>query len=144
MSRKASRLRKVVALAEREEQNECLEMKRAQQTLDQAVDRLNELKTYRRKYQSEPTLKGSVGAVRWQDYQRFLARLNLAIESQNQFVTTHSQALEVHRRRWQERHKRVGLLEKIMHRYLKAELQRDERSMQKALDELQPAAKSFD
>jgi flagellar FliJ protein len=102
------------------------------------------LETYRRKYRSGPTLKSSVGAIRWQDYQRFLARLNQAVESQNQFVTTHARTLEVHRRRWQEKHKRVGLLEKIMQRYIQAEAQRDQRSMQKALDELQPAAKSFD
>jgi flagellar FliJ protein len=144
MDRKASRLRKVVALAEREEQNECLEMKKVQQALDQAVDRLHELKTYRQKYQSEPKLKGSVGAVQWQDYQWFLDRLNQAVESQNHFVTAHTRTLEMHRRRWQEKHKRVGLLEKIMQRYLKGEAQRDRRSMQKALDELQPAAKSFD
>jgi flagellar FliJ protein len=144
VDRKASRLRKVVALAEREEQSECLEMKKVQQALDQAVDRLHELQTYRRKYQSEPKLKGSVGAVQWQDYQRFLTRLNQAVESQNHFVTTHSRTLEMHRRRWQEKHKRVGLLEKIMRRYLQAEAERDQRSMQKALDELQPAAKSFD
>jgi hypothetical protein len=31
-----------------------------------------------------------------------------------------------------------------MQRYIQAEAQRDQRSMQKALDELQPAAKSFD
>jgi flagellar FliJ protein len=144
MDRKANRLRHVVALAERDEQNECLEMKKVQQALDQAVDRLNELETYRRKYRSGPTLKSSVGAIRWQDYQRFLARLNQAVESQNQFVTTHVRTLEVHRRRWQEKHQRVGLLEKIVQRYIQAEAQRDQRSMQKALDELQPAAKSFD
>jgi flagellar protein FliJ len=144
MQRKATRLRKVVAIAELEEQNECIEMKKIQRTLDQAVERLNELTSYRRKYQSEPALKGSVGAGRWQDYQRFLARLNQAVESQNEFVNSHEQVLEAHRRRWQEKHKRVDLLEKIMQRYIQAEAQRDERSMQKALDELQPASRSFE
>lgn len=143
MERKVNRLKKVVALAEMEEQHECIEMKKVQQTLDQAVDRLHELTSYRRKYQSEPHFKGSVGAVRWQDYQRFLARLNQAVDSQSEFVSNNQQMLEVHRRRWQEKHKRVGLLEQIVQRYIKAEASRDERSMQKALDELQPAAKSF-
>ena len=144
MDKKAARLKKIVALAELEEQNECIEMKRVQQTLDQAVDRLAELDSYRRKYQADPPINGSIGAVRWQDYQRFLARLNKAVDSQNEFVNSNEQVLEAHRRRWQEKHKRVSLLEQIMQRYLKAEADRDERLMQKALDEMQPAAKSFE
>jgi flagellar FliJ protein len=144
MNRKATQLRKVVALAELDEQNECLELKKVQQALDQAVDRLVELRSYRHKYQSEPRFNGSVGAGRWQDYQRFLSRLNQAVDAQSKYVTTHERTLEIHRRRWQEKHKRVGLLGKIMQRYTRAEAQRDERSMQKALDDLQPAARSFD
>jgi flagellar FliJ protein len=144
VNRKSNRLRKVVALAERDEQSECLEMKKIQQALDQAVDRLNELQNYRRKYQSEPKIPGSVGAVRWQDYQRFLNRLNQAVDSQRQFVTTQTRTLDMHRRRWQEKHKRVEMLEKIVQRYARAESLHDERSMQKALDDLQPAARSFD
>lgn len=144
MDRKVSRLRKVVALAELEEQNESIEMKKAQRALDQAIDRLDELTSYRRKYQSDPKFKGTVGAVRWQDYQRFLTRLNQAVESQHEFVNGRRQALEAHRLRWQEKHKRVSLLEKIMQRYLRAEAARDEKLMQKALDDLQPVARLFD
>jgi len=143
MDKKANRLRKVVALAELEEQKECIEMKKVQQAYDHAVERLDQLTSHRLKYQSESQLNGNVGAVRWQDYQRFLSRLNQAVDSQSQFVNSSEQMLEAHRRRWQQKHKRVGLLEEIVQRYLKAEASRDERSMQKALDDMQPTAKSF-
>ena len=142
--KRARRLDKVVTLAELEERRECLEMRRAQHALDQAVGRLEDLLSYRRGYETTPMPFGSVAAVRWQDYRRFLSRLDEAVESQNRLVLSRRQLLEAHRRRWQEKRKRVGLLGQIRERYRRAEAERDERRMQKLLDDLKPMESLFD
>ena len=144
MNKRTKRLRKVVALAAVEEQQECIGMKKVQRALDQAVGRLDELTAYQKKYESEPLPEGSIGAARWHDYQRFLARLNQAVAQQQQQVNNSEQTLEAHRRRWQQKRKRSGMLEQIMERYRKAEVSRDEQRMQKALDDIQPMEKLFD
>jgi flagellar protein FliJ len=142
--KRARRLDKVVTLAELEERRECLEMKKVQQALDQAIGRLDDLLSYRRGYEARPMPFGSVAAVRWQDYQRFLSRLDEAVDSQNRVVLNKQQLLEAHRRRWQDKRKRLGMLGQIRDRYRRAEAERDERQIQKVLDDLKPMERLFD
>jgi flagellar FliJ protein len=144
MEQRSKRLKKIVVLAEIEEQQACIGMRKTQRALDEAVNRLDELSAYQNRYQSAPLPSGSVGAARWQDYQQFLSRLGEAIKHQQQLVSNSQQALDVHRRRWQEKRKRVGMLEQIMQRYRKAEEVRDERLMQKAIDDLPPSENLFE
>lgn len=143
-NRRSSRLDKVVTLAELEERRERAEMKKVQQALDQAIGRLEDLLSYRRGYEARRIPLGSVVAVRWQDYQRFLSRLDQAVDSQHQLVLSQKQLLDAHRRRWQEKRKRVGMLGQIKERYRRAEAERDERRMQKVLDDLKPMESLFD
>jgi flagellar FliJ protein len=138
------RIDKVVTLAELEEQRECIEMKKVQKSLDQAVVRLEDLLSYRRGYEATPMPFGAVAAVRWQDYQRFLLRLDQAVDSQNRLVLDKRQLLDAHRRRWQEKRKRAGMLGEIRERYRRAEAVRDERQIQKLLDDLKPMEHLFE
>jgi flagellar FliJ protein len=144
MDKRAERLRKIITLAVLEERNVCLELKKAQRQLDTAADRLEELATHQRRYRSTPLPNGSVGAMRWHDYQRFLARLSEAIRVQTEQVRNGEQLLAGHRRRWREKRKRVETLEQIRERYLKAESERDDTQMQKTLDDLKPMEDIFD
>jgi flagellar protein FliJ len=144
MDKRVKRLDRIVTLAELEERHECLELRRVQQSLDQAAHTLEDLLSYRRNYEHGPISFSSVAAVRWQDYRRFLSRLDQAVVSQNELVSSRQQLLRVHQRRWQEKRRRVGVLDEIRQRYLRAAAERDERLMQKALDDLKPMEKIFE
>lgn len=119
-----------------EEQAECLELKKIQQNLDSAVGQLRELSSHQQRYDAGPLPQGSVGAPRWQDYQRFLARLGQAVAVQGESVENGERLLEAQSRRWREKRKRVEMLQQLLERYRKAKAERDEVQMQKTLDDL--------
>jgi flagellar FliJ protein len=143
MDRRSKRLDRVVMLAALEERNECLEMKKSQQALDKAETTLADLLASRQGYESGPAFFGSFDPVRWQDFRRFLCRLDQAVVAQNELIVNRTQQLQAHRQRWQAKRKRVEMLEQIRQRYLRAEADRDERQIQKVLDDLRPMEQLF-
>ena len=136
MRNRSKRLRKIVALAEMEERRCSTEMGKSQQDLNSAVSRLEELTTYRQAYHASPTEGNSFSAIRWQDYQNFLGRLDQAVSAQRQFVLDSEQHLDAHRQRWKLKRQRLKSLEQVLERYRTAELTLVERALQKALDDL--------
>lgn len=142
MIRRSSRLQRVVLLAGSEERRESLELGKAQRALDEELNRLAELKDYRRSYAERTLPDGSMSAVRWQDYQHFLNRLDLAVNAQQQLILDGERNIDAHRRRWMAKRQRLESLERVVERYRKSESAHDERILQRALDDL-PARGDF-
>jgi len=137
-------MKKIVALAEMEERRECIEMGKSQQELDQAVNRLEELTTYRLNYGVSPRAGDSFSAIRWHDYQNFLSRLDQAVTTQKQFVLDGEQNVDAHRHRWMAKRQRLQSLERVLERYRSAEVSQAERALQKTLDDLPGQGNVFD
>ncbi|MEQ9563145.1 MAG: flagellar export protein FliJ [Woeseiaceae bacterium] len=142
MIRRSSRIEKVVSIAGSEERRESIELGKAQRALDDEVDRLAELQNYRSSYAERSLPETSLSAVRWQDYQHFLNRLDRAVAAQQQLILDGERNIDVHRRRWMAKRQRLESLERVVERYRKSESAHDERIVQKALDDL-PAPREF-
>ncbi|MDH4046662.1 MAG: flagellar export protein FliJ [Gammaproteobacteria bacterium] len=144
MIKRSDRIQKVVSIADSEERRECMELGKAQRALEDEISRLEELNEYRRGY-AERTLPGaSVSALRWQDYQHFLNRLDNAVNAQKQLIVNSEQNIDAHRRRWLVKRQRLDSLERVIERYRKAESAHGERLLQKALDDLPKGGALYD
>lgn len=135
MKNKADRMQRVLALAANEERRECLEMGRSQRTLDEEIDRAEELQAYRRSYAERPAPVGPVAAALWQDYRNFLTRLDQAVEMQTQVVNDNERHVDAHRARWMVKRQRFESLSRVVERHEDAARRHDERLRQKAIDD---------
>lgn len=142
MIRRSSRIEKVMSIAGSEERRESMELGKAQRALDEEINRLAELKDYRRSYAERTLPNASVTALRWQDYQHFLNRLDRAVSAQQQLILDGERNIDAHRRRWMAKRQRLESLERVVERYRKSESVHDERILQRALDDL-PAQGNF-
>lgn len=136
MKNRTGQLRRIVALAAMEERRERVEMGKSQQELELAVSRLEELTSYRRGYDASQSVGASYSAVRWHDYQNFLARLDQAVDVQAGSILNGEQNVDAHRHRWMAKRGRLDSLERVLERYQAAEDSQAERAVQKALDDL--------
>ena len=137
-------MRKIVSLAAAAERRESLAVGRSQQELNALVQRLDELNAYRREYASRPMPDGTVSALRWHDYQTFLARLDHAVKAQQQLILDRERNVDAHRRRWLVKRRRLDSLERVLDRYRDEERIAAERRRQKALDDRAAAEGPFD
>ncbi len=111
-------------------------MGKSQEELENAMSRLEELTTYRLGYGEAQNQGDSYSAIRWHDYQNFLARLDQAVKAQQQFVLDGEQNLDAHRHRWELKRQRLNALARVLERYREAEDFQAERALQKVLDDL--------
>jgi flagellar FliJ protein len=144
MIRRSSRIQKVVSIAGSEERRECMKFGKAQRALDDEIERLAELQDYRHNYANRSLPDSSISAARWQDYQHFLNRLDQAVTAQQQVILDGERNTEAHRRRWLAKRQRQESLERVVDRYRKSENVRDERVLQRAVDELPPMGELYD
>lgn len=143
MSRRADRMQRIVALAAADEQRVTGAMGQAQRDLDESLKRLDELTRYRRDYAGRQVPGGSVSAVRWHDYQAFLARLDQAIGVQRQLILDAEQNVEAHRRRWIAKRQRRESLQRVLDRYRREFRAEADRRAQQRLDDLPPTKTMF-
>ena len=134
--KKSQRIEKVRAIAKSEEQLVCRDMGESQRKLDDEIGRLEELKAYRLGYETRRAKTGSIPAAQWQDYQRFLQRLDAAVTAQTQVVLDGRQMLDMHRRRWMSKRQRLESLGRVVERFSDEESAEEERRTQKLMDEL--------
>ena len=134
MKKRSDRIRKIVALAALEERRESIAVGHSQQELDSAVERLDELNRYRSEYTAR-TPAGAGSALRWSDYQSFLARLDQAVTAQREVILDGERNVAAHRRRWMVKRRRLNSLERVLERYRGEERVAAERLAQKRLDE---------
>lgn len=136
MKKRSERMNKVFLLSEREEQEECRTMGRAQQRLDEDVARLEELKSYRESYSAQRKQPRQCNSMQLKDYQSFLERLDQAVALQSQVVREGQQNRDTHRRRWMAKRRKAESLERVVTRIRDDETADEERSLQNASDDL--------
>ena len=136
MKRRSAKLEKFVALESTEERTLGEATGNSQRRLQQEIARLGELNAYRSDYANRARDVADVDAAHWKDYQRFLARLDAAVQSQEQLIKACEQTVETHRRRWLAKRRRLESLERVLDRYRREEHAALERRQQRLLDDL--------
>lgn len=137
--KRSQRLEPVVKLAENREQQAARALGDSQSALNQAEQRLDELKNYREEYIQRFHANGAVGmsAVQMGDYRLFLSNLSRAIEQQAELVTQAAAVVEQQRQQWFSRRGKVKMLDNVVSRYQadeqrvvdrKEQLEQDERA----------------
>ncbi len=134
--KRSERMKIVQSVAENEERLECRAMGESQRKLEDDLERLEELKAYRHSYSSKGTLRKGVRALQWQDYHKFLNRLDQAVAAQEHVVREGKSQREAHRNRWMMKRQRLKSLSRIVDRYKNAEFHETERQLRKLQDSL--------
>jgi len=136
MKFRSRKIGKVVALEAAEERRQGIVTARSQRQLQEQMARLGELNAYRQSYGDRSRSMQQVSSVHWKDYQNFLARLDQAVQSQQQIVNDSEQNLDAHRRRWLAKRQRLDSLQRVLERYQDEEHQFLERQQQRIQDDL--------
>jgi len=107
-----------------------------QRVLRERESVLADLRRYRDEYlSSNRTRTNGVSIVAFQDYQRFVARLDEAIAHQSRLVTEAQLQYDARRNEWLTVRSRAASLEKAVERCLKVEQRHDALIEQRRLDE---------
>ena len=136
MKRRSDKISKIIALETVEEQRHGAATGRSRQHLDDQLARLGELNAYRQSYADLSRSQKGLSSAHLKDFQRFIARLDQAVLSQQQVVRDSEQNLEMHRRRWLAKRQRLDSLKRVLDRYTEEEAQFLERQQQRAQDDL--------
>ncbi|MCH8135162.1 MAG: flagellar FliJ family protein [Proteobacteria bacterium] len=131
---RSERMKIVQSIAEHEEREECRAMGESQKNLQDKIGRLEELNTYRQLYAANGKLKTGLHALQWQDYQKFLKRLDQAVAAQEQVVCEGQTHREVHRKRWMVKRQRLESLSRVVDRYKAEESVAVERQLNRLRD----------
>lgn len=116
--KRSKRLEPVVKVAENRKQQAAKALGDSQSALQQAEQRLEELKNYREEYIRRFHANGAQGmsAVQMGDYRLFLSNLSRAIEQQTELVEQAAAVVEQQRQQWFNRHGKVKMLDKVVSR----------------------------
>jgi len=131
---RSERMKIVESVAEHDEQQECRALGESQRKLDDELGRLEELKAYRQTYVPKRKLKNGLRGLEWQDYHRFLNRLDQAVAAQEQVVRDGKSQRKAHRERWAIKRQRLESLSRVIDRYKVAEYDETERQLRKLQD----------
>lgn len=128
----------LMRLAEEKQEAAAERVNQAQRTLTEATSKLTQLKTFVDEYQQRLTDRGSrgIGIVEWQDFRRFLARLDEAVCTQQQQVDRAAQRFLLERHAWQDAKKSCRTFEKLIAREKERAQREERRQEQKMTDEL--------
>jgi flagellar protein FliJ len=131
------RIAPVQAMFSSDEKGRARELGAAQQKLDAATARLAELRKYHDDYLNSfaRQARDGRGVSALRDFQVFLARLNLAVQQQEQIVVQARDDLAAHTSRWQLAARKSKALDTVVGRWQGEERLVDERQDQKQTDE---------
>jgi len=117
--KRSQRLDPVVKVAENRKQQAAKALGDSQSALNQAEQRLVELKSYREEYIRRFHANGAVGmsAVQMGDYRLFLSNLSRAIEQQVVLVEQAAAVVEQQRQQWFARRGKVKMLDNVVSRF---------------------------
>lgn len=141
--KRSSRMRPVQEIAAAEEQDLSRSLSDAELTLEEQLNRLEQLRQHRDEYAARHRESGTVGGMQWRDYRMFLDRLNQAILSQERIVESWRARRDGLRQQWQLKRQRLESLDKIIDRYRRSELLEEERREQRVTDSQPPAKRAF-
>ncbi|MFA5627381.1 MAG: flagellar export protein FliJ [Thiohalomonadaceae bacterium] len=144
MSR-AKRMQPIVRITQMREEDAARELGKAQRQLKEQKDRLAELCLYRKEYLQTFQAQGSasISAVHFQEFHRFLANLEQAIEQQQLVVQNASRLCAQKNELWQQTHIKSKSMGMVVERYEEQEQYEQGRREQKDADEMaQQAART--
>ncbi|MFQ5488725.1 MAG: flagellar export protein FliJ [Gammaproteobacteria bacterium] len=138
MSRKKSqRIQTVVRLARHEEEEAALALSQARQVLEEQLQRLQELESYRHEYAQRINRLGGAGVhiAQLNEYRSFIARLDEAIQQQRQRTVQCQAELEQRSDGWQAARLRHRSVDKYRQRCVSEEQRLALKKEQKESDE---------
>ncbi|MEO1201654.1 MAG: flagellar export protein FliJ [Pseudomonadota bacterium] len=144
MRKRSHSLKKFLAIAAADEQRTGKLAGQIRRELDDHIGRLGELNAFRHDYLGKAPASGSLNSAHFKDYQSFLARLDAAVNAQQQIVADSEQNLELHRQRWLQKRQRLESLERVLERYQQEEQEHEERLEQRILDDLPSGPLPYD
>ena len=143
MKSRSRKIGKIARLAAAEERRYAQLAGRSRKHLEEQQERLGELNAFRHTYAERSASSSTLNSAHWQDYQRFLKRLDTAVRAQQQIVRDSERMLETHRQRWIAKRQRLDSLQRVLEKYEGEELTETARRDQKLLDELPNTLASF-
>ncbi len=132
--KRSKRMEIVQSVAEHEERQDCRAMGESQRKLEDELGRLEGLKAYRQMYTTKGKLKQGLCALQWQDYHKFLNRVDQAVAAQEQVVRDGESRRDAHKKRWMIKRQRLESLSRVVERYTNAEFDETERQLKKVQD----------
>jgi flagellar protein FliJ len=132
-----NRFKPVQRFAHSKEQNAARSMGQARQNLEQEEAKLKQLKHYHQEYLERFHLIASEGmtATQLQEYRTFLAKLDEAINQQEQVVAASMVNHNSRKTNWKQKHSRTQALNKVIDRYQEQEQKTADRREQKESDD---------
>nr|WP_280637411.1 flagellar export protein FliJ [Chromobacterium subtsugae] len=127
----------LIHLAEERQQAAAERMSLAQNRLNEARARLEQLDAFREEYRQRLVGGGGKGMsiVQYQDFHRFLSRLDEAMIQQQQDLDRCTQRFVMERQAWQMEYKKLKAYEKLLQREQEREAREEARRQQKQTDE---------
>ncbi|QEL55872.1 flagellar export protein FliJ [Chromobacterium paludis] len=132
-----SKYQLLIKLADEKQQAAAERMSLAQNALNQARMRLEQLDNFREEYRQRLMAGGSQGmsVIQYQDFCRFLLRLDEAMVQQKQDVDRCTQRFVLERQAWQLEYKKLKAYEKLLQREREREALQEAKREQKRSDE---------
>jgi flagellar FliJ protein len=133
----SKRLKPVHRFAHNKEQNAARTMGQARKNLEQEEARLLQLKQYHQEYllRFEQMAREGMTSTQLQEYRAFLAKLDEAINQQQQVVAASMVNHNSQKTNWKQKHSRTQALNKVINRYQEQERQSEDRKEQKESDD---------
>ena len=133
----SKRFKPVQRVAESQEQKAARAFGQSQRQMEDQEARLEELRQYHREYMQrfEKSSKLGMTAVQLNEYRAFLAKLEAAIKAQEEIVLASQQNRSSHKEKWQQKHMRSQVLDKVVARYTSEDRKKHEAREQKESDE---------
>ena len=141
---KSKRFEPIAMLARDSEREAAKALGNALRHLDEQVQRMEQLKSYRSDYNQRLNASGSHGMKGQQlnEYLSFLSKLSTAIEQQELAIHQARQALEEKKRFWFARRGRSKALDAVLDKYIQNERKQLEKREQRELDDRNNRPKS--
>lgn len=131
------KMQPILELAEHKEQDAAKNLGKGQQTLDEARGNLESLHGYRNSYAVRFATSGQLGLSVQQltEYRVFLQKINKAIADQERAVTLAEAALARLRQSWEDAHRHVLGMRKVVEKLVDAEVVKENKREQVEQDD---------
>ena len=137
-------MQRLISIAAADEQRSSQTLGEVTRELEVAERRLTELDRYRRDYGSRQRPGSGASALRWQDFQEFLSKLDRAVTAQKEVIANNDAKLAAHRRHWLVKRQRLRSLREVLERLQRDERRATDRLEQRSLDEMASSRSAFE
>ncbi len=134
---KSKRIEPIAHLAKTSERDAAKALGEALGQLNEQLEQLNNLKTFKLDYYERLNSSGSKGmnVQTMNEFREFIAKLTLAIDQQENVVQKAKQTLEEKKRFWFSRRGRCKALDSVLDRYIQSEQKHLDKKDQREIDD---------